>query len=240
MPVNGDEIQSILGIFAHPDDETTTSGGTLAMYASRGARVQVVTATRGELGTLGQDGKTYTREELPAVREAELRAVMRLIGAQEPILLDYRDQELDLADPGEVSDLMLTAMAELRPDAVITWGPNGISGHVDHVAVHKAAVEAFHRYRRTVAKFPRLYYVALPKEAAERFGLSVDGPEADPTVTIDIGEFLGVKARALRLYRSQQDAHEVAARVEEAQFTVETFHQAWPELETDEADTTLP
>ena len=231
--------RSILGIFAHPDDETTTSGGTFALYASRGARVQVITATRGELGTLGQDGKSFTREELPAVREAELRSVMRLLGAREPVVLDYRDQELELADVEEVSEQMLAVMRESEPDVVITWGPNGISGHEDHVAVHKSAVRAFHRYRLTAAQTPRLYYVAIPKEAAERFGLNVDGSESDPTVTMDITEFLGIKAQALRLYVSQQDAHEVASRVEEAEYTFEMFHQAWPERETDGMETEL-
>ncbi len=239
MPDRSDAERSILGIFAHPDDETTTSGGTLAMYASRGARVRVITATRGELGTLGQDGKSFTREKLPAVRESELSAVMRLIGAREPVLLDYRDQELDRAAVEEVSDQMLAVMREEQPDTVITWGPNGISGHVDHVAVHKAAVAAFHRYRLTTALTPRLYYVALPKEAAERFGLNVEGPEGEPTVTIDIAEFLSVKVRALRLYRSQQDAQEVATRMVEGQFTVETFHQTWPEKTAEEMDTAL-
>ena len=211
----------------------------MAMYASQGARVQVITATRGELGTLGQDGTSFTREELPAVREAELRSVMRLIGAREPVVLDYRDQELDQADVEEVSDKMLAVMREAKPDVVITWGPNGISGHVDHIVVHEAAVMAFHRYRVTTAKTPRLFYVAIPKDLAERFGLNVDGPEAEPTLTIDINEVMSVKVSALRLYRSQQDAIEVAERMEEAGFTFETFHQAWPERNREAMETGL-
>lgn len=239
MTDSNNPAQSILGIFAHPDDETTTTGGTFAMYASQGARVQVITATRGELGTLGQDGKSFTREELPAVREAELRSVMRLIGAREPIVLDYRDQELDRANVEEVSDRMLAVMREAKPGVVITWGPNGISGHVDHIAVHEAAVRAFHRYRRTTSSTLRLFYVAIPRDLAERFGLDVEGPEAEPTLTIDITEFMGVKVSALRLYRSQQDAIEVATRMEEAEFTFEAFHQAWPQRDSEVMETGL-
>ena len=67
----------------------------------------------------------------------------------------------------------------------------------------------------------------------------MEGPEGEPTVTIDIAEFLSVKVRALRLYRSQQDAQEVATRMVEGQFTVETFHQAWPEKTAEEMDTAL-
>ncbi len=232
-------VRSILGIFAHPDDETTSAGGTMAMYASKGTRVQVITATRGELGTLGQDGESFTREELPAVREAELGSVMRHIGAREPVVLDYRDQELDKADVEEVSAQMLAVMRDARPDVVITWGPNGISGHVDHVAVHEAAVRAFHRYRATAANSPRLFYVAIPRDLAERFGLDVDGPEAEPTLTIDIMEVMDVKVSALRLYVSQQDAIEVASQMEEEGFTFEAFHQAWPERCTEGMETGL-
>ena len=188
----------------------------------------MITATRGDLGTLGQDGKSITREELPRVRESELRAVMELINANPPIVLDYRDQELDRADQREVSDQILVAMEELRPEVVITWGPTGISKHVDHIAIHKAAVDAFHRYRRGAGIAPRLYYVAFPKEAVREFGLEIDGPEIEPTAMIDIDSLRDLKVQALRLYQSQQDAQEVVKHVEDGRFGVELFHQAYP------------
>jgi LmbE family N-acetylglucosaminyl deacetylase len=85
-------------VFAHPDDETSAAAGTLIHYAREGVDIHVVTVTRGERGDLGTGDLTIARHDLPAVREAELRAVLALYGAHPPILLDYRDQELSTAD----------------------------------------------------------------------------------------------------------------------------------------------
>jgi len=63
----------ILGVFAHPDDETSCAGGTLSRYARAGVEVYVATATRGEQGMLGTNGQVVTRTDLPRVREAELQ-----------------------------------------------------------------------------------------------------------------------------------------------------------------------
>jgi LmbE family N-acetylglucosaminyl deacetylase len=88
--------KSILGIFAHPDDETSSAGCTFTKFAQMGANVTVITATRGELGSLGTGDLSVSREELPAVRERELIKVLSLFGANPPILLGYKDQEVEL------------------------------------------------------------------------------------------------------------------------------------------------
>ena len=72
----------ILGVFAHPDDETSCAGGTFSRYARAGVDVYVATATRGEQGMLGTHGQEVTREDLPRVREAELRTVLHMYGAK--------------------------------------------------------------------------------------------------------------------------------------------------------------
>ena len=109
---------------------------------------------------------------------------------------------------------------------VITFGPMGISHHDDHISIHRATVEAFHRYRTSSDLEPRLFYVALPKEAAERFELSLDGPEIQPTVIVDTKEHKSVKIQALRVYRSQEDAQHLADLFEASDIDIEAFHQA--------------
>ena len=223
------ERRCILGVFAHPDDETSSAGGIFTRYVREGAEVHVVTATRGELGTLGTAGNSIAREELPAVREAELRAVLELYGAHPPLLLDYRDQELKQADFQELASQVLEVMERVRPDVVITFGPLGISRHDDHVAIHRATVEAFHRHRASTGGAARLFYVALPQEAIDHYGLELAGPEASPTVVIDISEQKAVKVRALRTYASQEDAQYLAELFEQSPFAgTEAFHQAYP------------
>jgi hypothetical protein len=86
-----------------------------------------------------------------------------------PTLLDYKDQELKEADFEELTSKVLAMMQRVRPDVVLTFGPLGISRHDDHITLHRAATEAFHRYRTSAAKDARLLYVAIPKEEAEKF-----------------------------------------------------------------------
>jgi len=220
----------ILGVFAHPDDETSCAGGTLSRYARAGVEVYVATATRGEQGMLGTNGQVVTRADLPRVREAELRTVLQLYGARPPIFLGYRDQEMAYANADELTAKIAAVMAAIKPDVVITFGPLGLSGHPDHVAVHRATVAAFHRYRRRTTAPPRLYYKALLPAAMQALGLTLAGPEVQPTVLIDIAAQKALKVRALRTYTTQEDAQRLAGLIEQSPWAVEAFHQAYPPM----------
>ncbi len=219
----------ILAVYSHPDDETTVSGGTLMRYVQEGVDVYVMTATRGEWGTLGTGGQVISREDLPAVREAELRENLKTYGVNPPLMLDYKDAVLKDADFDEHVGLILAEMKRVNPDVVITWGPTGISHHDDHMATNKAAEAAFHQYRETVETEPRLFYVAVAQGLLDQFNLDIDGPEANPTVVIDITKNKATKIQGLRNYKSQEDAQEVAGIMETEEWAdEELFHQAYP------------
>jgi len=229
----------ILGVFAHPDDETSCCAGTFTKYAREGVEIYVATATRGEMGDLGTGGLKLRREDLPAVREDELGSALMLYDAKPPILLGYRDQELGSADFEEVVQKVVAVMEDVRPNVVITFGPTGISHHEDHIAIHKAAAEAFHRYRKTIEPEPCLLYVALPEEIASQFEMDLDEVEMALSIAIDITDYKRVKIQGLRLYRSQQDAQELADMFESNSFNFEWFYQAYPPADKDEMVTGL-
>ena len=218
----------ILGVFAHPDDETSGCGGTFTRYAREGVDVFNVTATRGELGTLGTGGLSIAREELPHVRERELRAVLERYGANPPIILGYRDQEVKDADPEELTGKVYAAMVEVAPDVVITFGPLGISRHDDHIALHRAAVAAFERYRAASDKPARLFYVALHKSSWTTASSTWKAPRSIPRTASTSRTTKAVKLAALRSYASQEDAQQLAAMFEERAIAAEWFHQAIP------------
>lgn len=222
----------ILAVFAHPDDETTAAGGTIARHVRDGGVAHLVCATRGEMGTLGSNGLVLQREELGAVRERELRGVLRSYGAQPPVMLGYRDAEVKDAPFEEIVGKVAEVMQRVRPDVVLTFGPLGISRHDDHIALHKATVEAFHRYRRESGAQARLLYTAIPKSFLENpeVPLKLDGPETEPTHFVDIRETITMKLAALRSYRSQEDAQWVADLFERMQTSQEVFHQVYPAL----------
>jgi len=132
------------------------------------------------------------------------------------------------ANADELTATIAAVMAALMPDVVLTFGPLGLTGHPDHVAVHRATVAAFHRYRHRTTGQPRLYYKALLPAAMQALGLTLTGPEVQPTVLIDITAQKALKVRALRTYTTQEDAQHLAELVEQAPWVVEAFHQAYP------------
>jgi LmbE family N-acetylglucosaminyl deacetylase len=216
-------------VFAHPDDETAGAGGTIARYAAEGVTVRIVTATRGEQGSLGPDDRLIRREDLPIVRETELRSALVVLGAPPPVLLGYRDGEVaDATFDGLVAKVE-AQMDEDKQDVVITFGPTGITGHSDHITMHRATVEAFHRHTRKVGEGSRLLYFAIPPEIARAFDLEIAGREAKPNVEIDISDVLELKLTALRIHASQIDIQEMTDKMEDGmKWDIETFHQAIP------------
>ncbi len=150
----------MLGVFAHPDDETLCAGGTLAKYASAGAEVSAVALTRGGAGQI-RDAAVATRTTLGAVRERELAAAGKELGLAGTRCLDHPDGGLAGIDGriliGQASQLL----GEFDPDVVITFGPDGFSGHPDHTAVG-AAVTAACLERRS-SRSIRLFHCHLPR-----------------------------------------------------------------------------
>ena len=155
-------LGSILSVWAHPDDETYLSGGLMARAIDDGDRVVCVTATRGEAGSL--DEVRWPPETLATVREAELIAALGALGVTEHEWLDYPDGGCD-AIPLEEAVIKLEAIFdEVQPDTVLTFGPDGMTGHPDHKAISAWTTAAFERSAKPGAS---LYYATVTPEWME-------------------------------------------------------------------------
>ena len=108
----------LLAVFAHPDDETSTAAGTFTKYAREGVDIHVVTATGANAVTSAP--ATSKSSGVICRPYARRNCAARLYGANRPLLLDYRDQELITADFETLTQDVLRAMASVRPDVVIT------------------------------------------------------------------------------------------------------------------------
>jgi len=176
---------TVLAAFAHPDDEGFGSGGTLAMLASRGARVTLVCSTNGDVGEIS-DPALATPENLHQVRREELRRAMQVTGVGDVRFLNYRDSgmagtednhhpnSLYQASPGRVVGQLAAVVHEIRPNIIITHDPYGGYGHPDHQAVCRHATSAFSLAGDATA-FPGqswspdlLYYVCFPRSNFRR------------------------------------------------------------------------
>ncbi len=150
----------VLGIFAHPDDETLCAGGTFAKYANAGADVRVVSMTKGGTGQI-RDANAATRSTLPTVREQELAAAGAELGLTSTRCLSLPDGGLASIDGRQLLAVVSQLLREVEPDVVITFGPDGFSGHPDHVAVGAAVTRACYELR--AARPVRLFHCHLPR-----------------------------------------------------------------------------
>ncbi|HKV85817.1 MAG TPA: PIG-L family deacetylase [Ktedonobacterales bacterium] len=165
----------LMGIFAHPDDESFGMAGTLARSTMTGHPTAIVCATRGEAGKIAE-GVDATPENLGVVRERELRNACAAVGVYDVSFLDYVDGHLHEADEAEAVGRIVYHLRRFRPDVVATFEAKGGYGHLDHMAVHRhtlAAVVAAadpKRYPEQIAqgwqphRVTKVYYTAIPRE----------------------------------------------------------------------------
>ena len=132
----------LLCVLAHPDDESLGLGGALAKYAAEGVDAYLITATRGEHGWWG-DAEDYPGPiDLGQIREAELRAAADMLHLRQVHFLDYIDGELDRAEPRAVVAQITALIRRIRPEVVVTFGPDGAYGHPDHIAISQFTAAA--------------------------------------------------------------------------------------------------
>ncbi len=158
------EGKIIMAVFAHPDDELSV-GPILSKYAREGAKVHLVTVTDGRYGT----GQTNLKpgKELVELRVKEINRSASFLGIEKPILLGYHDQlKLKEGYFGHVpymQDLMRdldSLMTKIKPDVIITWGPDGGSNHMDHRIVGASISQVY--LSKIWEKTKSFYYVATP------------------------------------------------------------------------------
>jgi LmbE family N-acetylglucosaminyl deacetylase len=218
----------LMCVLAHPDDESLGTGGTLAQCAADGVSTFLVTATRGERGRFGDAEQRPGPDIVGRVREAELLAAARELGVKDVRFLDYPDGALDQVDPADAIGKITGHLRRVKPQVVITFGPDGAYGHPDHIAIGQlttAAVvcaadpsfglgSAFGEPHRV----SKLYYLAWSAKlwsayqaALRRLVINVDGEErqavpwADWAITtvIDTSRVWPAVWRAVSCHKTQ-------------------------------------
>jgi LmbE family N-acetylglucosaminyl deacetylase len=196
--------RSILFVYAHPDDESHWGAGIAARYHDEGTRTVLVTATRGERGTTGD---LCSVDELPRVREQELREAVRILQFDELHLLPYQDKQLASAPPDEIRRTLVTIVRRERPPVVVTFDPNGFNLHTDHLAISRFTSDAV-----SAAADPRWSPDLGPSHAVRRLlWIPTLEPWQDDDFTslpgvdflIDTAKWWQHRARALAAHRTQ-------------------------------------
>jgi LmbE family N-acetylglucosaminyl deacetylase len=238
----------LAAVYAHPDDDTFGVGGTLAKHAAD-IDYTLIVATSGEAGEIS-DVALADQESLAVVREGEEREALRELGVQNASVHFLRHPDGGLKDVPrqEVIRQVAEILEEARPQVVVTFGPEGITRHDDHIAIGQAATEAFHeaRNRSGEGAFARLFYNALPQSEIDAFwdavraeGIDMGDPDGpfmprgvpDHTVTarFDGQEVWETKLRALMAHRTQvSELTSIPLGMQKDFLAPESFVQAWP------------
>lgn len=218
-------MATLVSFHAHPDDESIGTGGTLAKASAEGHRGVVVVATRGEHGQ-APEGLLEPDEELGQRRAKETAEAARILGVHRVEFLGYLDSGMmgapsnDVpgsfwgADVEEAAGRLATILAEEQADVLTVYDRNGVTGHPDHIQVHRVGLRA-----AALAQTPRVYEGTInrdhlrslmkqvaasglsPPEGVDVESLGV--PETEITTTIDVSDFLEVKRRAMAAHASQ-------------------------------------
>jgi N-acetyl-1-D-myo-inositol-2-amino-2-deoxy-alpha-D-glucopyranoside deacetylase len=226
----------LLLVHAHPDDESLWTGGTIARYAEAGVQVTLVTCTLGEEGEIIPESLAQLvaaeADQLGGYRVGELRAACAALGVSDHrylggmgrwrdsgmlgVAANHHPRAFATGDITEQTEALAAILADVRPQVVITYGPDGGYGHPDHVRAHEITVAA-------VAGVPdvlRLYYAVVSEQATESGVAALAGvadlpfrlPEpgelpvvddAEITTTVSIAAHLPAKLRALRAHATQ-------------------------------------
>lgn len=206
------DLGTILGVWAHPDDDIFQTAGLMAAAADNRQRVVDVTATRGEGGSM--DEERWPPETMGEIRTGELLRSLEVLGVTEHHFLDGPvdvDMQTGLDPVG--AEQVRRIMEEVDPDTVLTFGPEGMTGHVAHQDVSRWTAEAFEAVAKPGAS---LYHSVFPKSLAdawleqlEPFNIFLPGtPRIVPDEELDIGlrlppELLDRKLRSLKEHVSQ-------------------------------------
>jgi LmbE family N-acetylglucosaminyl deacetylase len=209
------ELGTILGVWAHPDDDIYLSSGLMAVGAAAGNRVVDVTATRGEGGSM--DEERWPSERMAEVRVAEMRRSLDILGVREHRFLEG-PVDVDMQTPLDPSGAaqVLEIMHEVQPDTVLTFGPDGMTGHEGHRSVSAWVDAAFEEAAKPGA---RLYHATVtPQWAAtwvprlEPFDIFLPGtpvvvPQHELAIDFELpDDVLELKWRAIQAHESQVEA----------------------------------
>jgi LmbE family N-acetylglucosaminyl deacetylase len=222
-------------VLAHPDDESLGTGGVLAQAAADGVATYLLTATRGERGRFGTATERPSPEVVGRTREAELRAAAAELGLRDVSVLGYPDGGLDAVDDREAVTRIARHIRRVKPHVVITFGPEGAYGHVDHIAVSQfttAAVVAAADPswpagdRAESHRVSKLYYIAWSagkwaayQAALKRLVAVVDGEErhVNPwpdwaiTTVVDTSRVWPTVWRAVSCHATQMSIYDTLA-----------------------------
>jgi len=257
-------------VHAHPDDESISTGGVMLRAHLDGHRVVLVTGTRGEEGEIHNMDEASVRPRLGEVRTQELRRSCEILGVDRLELLGYRDsgmagepsnqdpRSFHMAPLHDAAGRLAAFLKEERPEVVVTYTPDGIYGHPDHIKAHHTTVAALDLLEREGWRPAKFYLSAIPRGVMEQWtarareagidmpegGIRIVGiPDEEITTVVDVRDLVDRKRAAFAAHVSQNDPNSPLQTMQEqiyvAAFGTERFVLARGSVDGERPETSL-
>lgn len=207
MPQKNKNKPVLVGVFAHPDDESFGPSGTIAKF-TKTHDVYILCATKGEEG-MGP------KSNLGKIRAQELRNSAKILGIKEVYFLGFLDGTLSNNLYHKLASEIESILNELKPEIIITTEPNGVSGHIDHITVSMVTTYVF---KKLPSAKTLMYYCIDEKAAAKMSKYFIYFPPGYKRSKVDkivnIEKYWYLKQKAMYAHKSQKDdAKEVLDRI---------------------------
>jgi N-acetyl-1-D-myo-inositol-2-amino-2-deoxy-alpha-D-glucopyranoside deacetylase len=209
----------LLLVHAHPDDETITTGATMARYADDGAQVTLVTCTLGEEGEILVPAlaglAAEAADQLGGYRIGELTAALAALGVTDHRFLggagrwrdsgmmglpqNHADRAFWRADLGEATDALVAVIRQVRPQVLVTYDESGGYGHPDHIQAHRVAMGAI----ATAADPSFRPDAGEPWPVAKVYWVWYGTPNGAVTTRVDASAYLPAKRAAMLAHATQ-------------------------------------
>jgi N-acetylglucosamine malate deacetylase 2 len=218
-------------VVAHPGDEAFGFGGAIARAAAQGAYIVLLCATRGYFdsrlarkspapGGKNRDPKTdaIVWRNVDTIREDELRRSVALLGVRVLRMLDYAEDDLGSIDFDELVSRIVEPIRMHRPEVILSFGPDGVTGDADHTVLSRAVTAAFDAAGQPLSyeddieedqvawRAAKLYQLVVPASQVAALAGRVDGygtPDGRETLTLELGELAELKLAAIGRHVSQ-------------------------------------
>lgn len=191
--------KTIVGVFAHPDDETFGPGGTLCKFAKEGNDVYIICATSGETATGIKDKK------LGKERREELKNSAKILGVKKIFFLDFQDGDLSNNLYHKIASKVEKILKELKPDILVTFEPHGVSGHIDHIVMSMVTQFLFPKIKS--AKKLMLYCLTFNRSILMKGKYFIHFPSGyineEIDEVIDVSDIWQTKVKAMHEHKSQ-------------------------------------
>lgn len=230
------QLGTILGVWAHPDDETWSSAGIMATARANGQEVYILSATAGDAGETADEAK-WAKTSLRDIRCQELIEALAAVDVTQFTLLDYPDGQLGTVNEEKIIEEIKTHIEKVRPDTILTFEPEGITGHIDHKQISKwaqasandsslspsvyGAVETVESYNSIGKRAHELFNVYFATEQPALFD------EDELAICFELTDSIRDKKRtAMKAHASQTHQlfeHEVGRKLLEQALTKECF-----------------